>query len=629
MNDQRHHSMGRKKARAAALVIPIVLGISIWDAFAADTNPPSAIGDLRLSAPSKAPQLHMVLTWTAPDDVLDGGGHGAAKSNDIRYSTSIINNSNFASAARANVRTLTGTVAAPSAPGSVQTVEILGLTPNTTYYFAIKTSDSAGNVSPLSNVASQSTPKYEGYGYATVGGGTVGGNICRVTNLQDYIGTPISGSLRNCLSTPRPLTIVFNVGTGGDINLLADILLDGAYSNLTIDGSTAASPGITFRKPACAPSMTSCPVEVTGSCIAVGEFMVGSDNASATHDVILTHLRWQGNYGYHWGDCADNSSATLGLQYNFYNIVVDHATIRNSEDAGPDMWTGDSDSHDVTLSNSIMAWSNHPLLLKGTGESGAKGSRDNVSIYRNVLARSGQRMPAIVSRSTDVDVRNNIIYDWASDWTARTGGDGMQVTQQGNFAPSINIVNNYFKAGNNGTRHPQLALYYGARDGNDNEDGGSGHVPGTCPPQGSVYTGTLLGEMWVAGNILPSQNCDQWSSVTSERSVPSAAAVTTLAASALTASVLPDVGTQYRTADEDALMTEIAVAMGCGNGTRGTGELCDGADLGGKKCQDLGYSGGTLSCTSLCTFNTGGCTGGSSGQSPSQVSNLRRQDIRP
>jgi hypothetical protein len=147
--------------------------------------------------------------------------------------------------------------------------------------------------------------------------------------------------LRTCLnnhSSGSPTTVIFNVATGGDITLASDILVNDSKSNLTIDGSTAASPGITFRKPSCPAGTTSCPIG--DGCIANGEFMVGADSANPTHDVILTHLRWQGNYAQGWGDCLDNSSATLGLQYNFQNIVVDHATIRNSEDSGPECGLG-------------------------------------------------------------------------------------------------------------------------------------------------------------------------------------------------------------------------------------------------------------------------------------------------
>lgn len=47
--------------------------------------------------------------------------------------------------------------------------------------------------------------------------------------------------------------------------------------------------------------------------------------------------------------------------------------------------------------------------------------------------------------------------------------------------------------------------------------------------------------------------------------------------------------------------------VGCGNGTREPGELCEGADLGTGTCESLGFPGGTVSCTAACEFDTTGC----------------------
>ena len=49
----------------------------------------------------------------------------------------------------------------------------------------------------------------------------------------------------------------------------------------------------------------------------------------------------------------------------------------------------------------------------------------------------------------------------------------------------------------------------------------------------------------------------------------------------------------------------------CGNGTidAGTGETCDGNNLGGKTCMDYdAFTGGTLACTSTCQITTSDCT---------------------
>jgi len=46
----------------------------------------------------------------------------------------------------------------------------------------------------------------------------------------------------------------------------------------------------------------------------------------------------------------------------------------------------------------------------------------------------------------------------------------------------------------------------------------------------------------------------------------------------------------------------------CGNGIKEGSEQCDGSDLAGQSCTTEGYTGGTLSCSASCTFNTSACT---------------------
>ena len=47
----------------------------------------------------------------------------------------------------------------------------------------------------------------------------------------------------------------------------------------------------------------------------------------------------------------------------------------------------------------------------------------------------------------------------------------------------------------------------------------------------------------------------------------------------------------------------------CGNGVIDTGEQCDGTALGGVTCSTLGYTGGSLACSSTCQRVTTACTG--------------------
>ncbi len=51
----------------------------------------------------------------------------------------------------------------------------------------------------------------------------------------------------------------------------------------------------------------------------------------------------------------------------------------------------------------------------------------------------------------------------------------------------------------------------------------------------------------------------------------------------------------------------------CGNGMIDAGELCDGANLGGQTCSSLGFTGGTLACSTNCTYNTNNCSAGACG----------------
>ena len=88
------------------------------------------------------------LTWTAPGD---DGGSGTATAYDLRWSASAITSTNFGSATA---------IALPPIPvpgGTLQTFVVLGLTPGTRYWFALKARDEASNWSGLSNVVSTTT----------------------------------------------------------------------------------------------------------------------------------------------------------------------------------------------------------------------------------------------------------------------------------------------------------------------------------------------------------------------------------------------------------------------------------------------------------------------------------------
>src|SRR5439155_703167 len=110
-----------------------------------DGTPPASITSLVTTTKTVS---SITVNWTAPGD---DGAAGTATSYDLRYSTSPITEGSFASA------TQVSGAPAPAVAGTAQSMIVAGLVANTTYYFAIKTSDEVPNISALSNVATEAT----------------------------------------------------------------------------------------------------------------------------------------------------------------------------------------------------------------------------------------------------------------------------------------------------------------------------------------------------------------------------------------------------------------------------------------------------------------------------------------
>lgn len=90
----------------------------------------------------------VTLTWTASGD---DGAVGQASAYDLRYSLSPLTAETFSAA------TSVDGVAAPQPAGTRESFTVTNLQPSTTYYFALKSSDDAGNVSDVSNIATATT----------------------------------------------------------------------------------------------------------------------------------------------------------------------------------------------------------------------------------------------------------------------------------------------------------------------------------------------------------------------------------------------------------------------------------------------------------------------------------------
>ncbi|MBI4426967.1 MAG: fibronectin type III domain-containing protein [Candidatus Magasanikbacteria bacterium] len=110
-----------------------------------DIIAPAAVSNLSAGS---ATDSSITLSWTAPGD---DGNSGTASFYDIRFSSANITDANWSDA------TSITNAPTPQIAGTSQSVVVFGLSADTQYYFALKTSDEAGNVSALSNVPSAAT----------------------------------------------------------------------------------------------------------------------------------------------------------------------------------------------------------------------------------------------------------------------------------------------------------------------------------------------------------------------------------------------------------------------------------------------------------------------------------------
>lgn len=244
-----------------------------------------------------------------------------------------------------------------------------------------------------SAIAVPAFPGAEGYGAAATGGR--GGQIYIVTNLNDS-GT---GSLRAALNHNTPRTIVFQVS--GTIHLYSN--LDIKYPNVTIAGQTAPGDGI---------------------CIANGSLYAGYDN------VIIRYIRCR--LGDRWPDGTDNSDTDATWARYGDTIILDHVTASWSIDEVLSYYANTNLTVQWCIISESLRYSHHEKGAHGYG--GIWGST-NSSFHHNLLAHHSSRNPRVESNITNMDLRNNVIYNWG--FNSCYGGEGS----------NVNIVNCYYKPG--------------------------------------------------------------------------------------------------------------------------------------------------------------------------------------
>lgn len=110
-----------------------------------DTIPPASVIDLALEFVGGRSAS---FRWTAPGN---NGDQGQATEYDLRFSLDPISVENWDSATRC------ADLLAPAEPGTEERFTAIGLDPDRTYHFALRTLDRRGNVSELSNAVSATT----------------------------------------------------------------------------------------------------------------------------------------------------------------------------------------------------------------------------------------------------------------------------------------------------------------------------------------------------------------------------------------------------------------------------------------------------------------------------------------
>ena len=193
----------------------------------ADTLAPSAITDL--ASTSVAP-TSLILSWTSSGD---DANQGQAASYDLRFSTSPLTDTSFSQATR-----LTG-LPTPKPSGGSETYSAIGLSPATTYYLALKSTDDASLTSAISNIIQASTTAPPASGG---GGGGGGGYIPDTTPPASVAGLQVqaaSGEARLTWTNPTDpdfvrTTIVRKLGTTAPASLTDGTLVyEGTAASFT------------------------------------------------------------------------------------------------------------------------------------------------------------------------------------------------------------------------------------------------------------------------------------------------------------------------------------------------------------------------------------------------------------
>ena len=267
-------------------------------------------------------------------------------------------------------------------------------------------------------------PGAEGYGKESAGGR--GGNVIKVTNLDDSGVGSLRYALENYKNQPR--TIIFD--TSGIIELQSEIKIK-YDSYITIAGQTAPGDGICLKN---------FPLTI-----------------SDCHDIIIRYIRSRPGDEQDCGTSCDVIDA-MNVRTG-YNIILDHCSLSWSIDAILDLTveTGWSTVQYCLLSEALFD-SKHPKNEPHSMAAGWDGNSKNGdgefgggSYHHNLIASCNSRTPrldkylGVTTLKPDlIEIANNVIYNW--DGNGAYGGENAYV----------NWVSNYYKYGPETSRKDQI-----------------------------------------------------------------------------------------------------------------------------------------------------------------------------
>ena len=305
-----------------------------------------------------------------------------------------------------------------------------GPDPDPQYYeqFSIPSAEEDGVV--------RAFPGAEGGGMYTTGGR--GGKVIHVTNLNDSG----AGSLRDAVGQSGARTVVFDVA--GVIELQSDLKI--SKGDLTIAGQTAPGDGVCLKN-------YTVNIQAGNVIIRFMRFRLGDEAPWTEADIQAGK--------------ADGEDCIWGRYLD--NVILDHCSMSWSVDECASFYANEN----FTMQWCLIAESMKDCKLHTKGSHGYGGiwGGKNASFHHNILAHNDSRNARIdhphiyqdhknPARRGNVDLRNNVIYDWGDNNTY--GGEG------GWF----NVVNNYYKKGPSSKDRKYILDLYGAYTSNCSTCGG-------------------------------------------------------------------------------------------------------------------------------------------------------------